>query len=317
MTIRHTICTLALIAGAAVSGCNSEKSETPTETTPGTSEAAEQAAVSGFGMHIGSYEQGEGLTETWVTPERSGSRTLYYDPEPFITGEHIAEFADSQDESGNPAVGLRFTDEGAEALRTATIDRIGEPIVFTLESEVLYAPTVQSVLGRVAMVTGSEGDTDWIQRLESILADAGAEKVDRVSQPDQEPDMLPAVGIYRAGTEQTADLNIAFNEVEGLDLWMAAEPMLTEEHIESVTMSRDEAGRPALELTMTEDGAAILDDRVDDYVGRYFVFTWQGRALSAPRVMSELGRKLMITGPALDPRVPDDWMTKLQESLSE
>lgn len=318
MTIRSTICTLALIAGAAVCGCNSEKNETPTETRQDTSETASQAAASGFGMHIGSYEMAEGLTETWITPERSGSRTLYYSPEPFMTGEHVAAFTDSRDANGNPAVGLRFTDEGAELLRTTTSERIGEPIVFTLEGKVLYAPTVQSVLSKVAMVTGNgDAKSEWIERLEKVFTDAGVEKVDRVTEADTEPAVLPGVGIYRAGTERTADLNIAFNEVEGLELWMAANPMLTDEHIESVTMSRDETGRPALELTMTDEGAAILDDRADDYVGQYFVFTWQGRAVSAPRVMSELGRKMMITGPVLDPQIPDDWMIRIQESFSE
>jgi preprotein translocase subunit SecD len=304
MTIRSTICTLALVAGAAVSGCESE-------------ETRQQAAPTGFGMHIGSYEQADGLTGTWTTPERLGAQTLYYDPDPFVTGEHIAAFSDSRDEGGNPAVGLRLTDEGAELLRATTTDRIGEPIVLTVDGEVVSAPTVQSVISRVAQVSGS-GEAGWIERLQAILAEAGAEKVDRLSEPaDADPAVLPTVGIYLAGTEQAADLNIAFDDLEGVELWMAAEPMLTDDHIASVAMSRDEAGRPALELTMTDAGAAILERRAEDYVGNYFVVTWQGRAVSAPRVMSELGRKLMITGPAMDPDVPEDWMSRIQESFPQ
>lgn len=322
MTIRSTACALALIAGTMLSACELERtSQTsdngPIEAVEPAPQAGDKAVAStGFGVHVGSYEQAEGLTETWITPEQAGSRTLYYDPNPFITREHIAAFSESEDGQGYPALDLRFTDEGADLLRAVTTERIDEPVVFTVDGEVLTAPAVRSTLSHVAQVTGL-GDPQFIDRLEEIFADAGAEKVDRLSDPVQEPDILPGVGIYRAATERTAELNIAFNEIEGLELWMAAEPMLTDDHIEFVAMSRDEAGRQALELTMTDEGAAILEDRADDYVGQYFVLTWQGRAVSAPRVMSELGRKLMITGPALDPQVPEDWMTELMESLSE
>lgn len=315
MIIRSTICTLALVAGAAVSGCNSEKNDTPTQTREGVNEAAPLAALTGFGMHIGSYEQADGLTETWTTPERFGAQTLYYDPDPFVTGEHIAAFSDSRDEGGNPAVGLRLTDEGAELLRATTTDRIGEPIVLTVDGEVVSAPTVQSVISRVAQVSGS-GEAAWIERLETILAEAGAEKVDRLSDENpREPEL--GMMILVAGPERTAEMQIDFPLLGEPILYFDPTPLLTSEHFSGATVTTDQAGNPALELTLNEAGRAILDARVDDYIGNYLIAAWEGRAISASRVLRELEGRLLITESGIDPELSENWMADIEESFPQ
>lgn len=317
MTFRHTVCTLALIAGAAVSGCNSEKSETQTETRQGTSEAAEQAATSGFGMHLGSYEQAEGLTEIWTTPERGGSRILYYDPEPFITGAHIAEFTESRDANGNPAVGLRFTEDGAGLLRATTSERIGEPIVFTVNGEVLSAPTVRSALSRVAMVTG-DGDTEWIGHLETILAETGAEKVDSFPQP--EPEIPPAalgIGVFVASTQRSEFFFIEFPDMDGLTLYGNDQPLLLVDHFAGATRTTDQTGNPAIRLELNEAGKAIMQDRAEVYVGHYLVPSWQGRPINAVRVMRELDDTILVSDAEIDPDLAENWMDALDASLSD
>jgi len=149
MTIRSTICTLALIAGAAVSGCTSSEAR--------------------FGVHAGADTPSEARTETYEMPYM----TMYYNPEPFLTEEHVAEFSHSRDANGNPAMSMTLTDEGTEIMREWSGENIGNQAVMTLDGEVLSAPTLQSRISRMIQVTsGPEGSDDWIARLEEALRSA-------------------------------------------------------------------------------------------------------------------------------------------------
>jgi len=153
MTIRHTICTLALIAGAAVSGCTNGQAR--------------------FGVHAGADTASETRSASYEMP----SMTVYYNPDPFLTEEHVAEFSRSRDANGNPAMSMTLTDEGTEIMRQWSGENIGNQAVMTLNGEVLSAPTVQSQISRMIQVTtGQKDSTDWLSRLEEALEAAVAEQ---------------------------------------------------------------------------------------------------------------------------------------------
>ncbi len=100
---------------------------------------------------------------------------MYYDPNPFITEHHVAEFSRSRDESGNPAVSMRLTDEGTEIMREWSGQNVGNYAVMTLDGMVLSAPTLITPIGRMIQVTtGSEGDAAWLSTLTEALEEAGA-----------------------------------------------------------------------------------------------------------------------------------------------
>ncbi len=149
MNIRSTICTLALIAGAAVSGCTSTESR--------------------FGVHAGADTPSETRTASYEMPYM----TVYYNPEPFLTQKHVAEYSRTRDANGNPAMSITLTDEGTEIMREWSGENIGNQAVMTLDGEVLSAPTLQSRLSRrLQVTTGPEGSDDWIARLETALRSA-------------------------------------------------------------------------------------------------------------------------------------------------
>ncbi|XHC25348.1 hypothetical protein ABWH91_14140 [Phycisphaerales bacterium ac7] len=153
MTFRSTVCALALIVGSAVSGCASSDSR--------------------FGIHAGSTESGEPYTVVYLRPEPVSPNPVYYNPEPFLTGADVDSFSDTRDAQGNPALGFRLKDDAAEAMRALTRDRVGQPIVMTLDGEVIFAPIVNSAIGRNGIVTG-DGETDWLNELKRALEEAGA-----------------------------------------------------------------------------------------------------------------------------------------------
>lgn len=153
MTIRSTVCTLALIAGSVVSGCTSNDAR--------------------FGVHAGADTPSETRTLTYEVP----SATVFYDPDPFLTERHVAEFSRSRDADGNPAMAMTLTDEGTEIMREWSGQNIENYAVMTLDGEVLSAPRVMSQLSRsIQVTTGSNGDAGWIDDLEAALERAGAER---------------------------------------------------------------------------------------------------------------------------------------------
>lgn len=286
MTIRSTLCTLSLVAGSIFTGC----------TTPDAR----------FGVHAGAEQASEARTATHALPYR----TVYYDPNPFITEHHVAEFSRSRDESGNPAVSMRLTDEGTEIMREWSGQNVGNYAVMTLDGMVLSAPTLLTPIGRMIQVTtGSEGDTDWIEDVETALNDAGANPVERLANPIREND-IPGFQVYVASTERTETYWGGFPLLEHTMLWVDMEPLLTDVHVSSAARTRDENGNLAIGITLTDTGHDIMRARAQDYVEQYLVMTWRGRAVSAPYVITPLGKNLMVTlaGPGLDPELPDNWL---------
>jgi preprotein translocase subunit SecD len=317
MTIRSTACAVALIAGTMLSACELERTSQTSDTGP--IEAVEPApqagdeavASTGFGVHVGSYEPGEDFSETWD----GGPRSVYFDPEPFITGVHVAEFTDEEDQDGNPALLLQFTEAGAELMRASTSERIGQPMVLTIDGRVHMAPTVQSALSQAAMVTG-QGDTEWIDRLATILSEAGAERVERLTINDP---VDPELGlmILIASPEQTGPFRFEFPFLEDPNVYFDDQPLLTADHFAGATITTDQAGNPALELELNDEGKAIMEARDEDYVGNYLITTWQGRAISASRVMRQLDDTILVSNAGIDPDLAENWMAALDASLPE
>lgn len=335
MTIRSTACALALIAGTMLSACELERtSQTsdsgPTETVEASPQASPEGAApettedntatdataissTGFGVHVGSYEPGEGFSASW----EGGPQTVYFDPEPFITGEHVVRFSETQDSQGDPALGFSLNDEGAALMRETTGERIGQPLVLTLDGEVLSAPNINSAISRNGMVTG-QGDADWIDSLKDALTEAGAEKADPDAQQDPEPDPAAlGIGVFIASPDQRAQFRIGFPLLEDTMLYFDEEPLLIVDHFAGATITTDQAGNPALELELNDEGKAIMEARDEDYIGNYLITTWQGRAISASRVMRQLDDTIIVSNAGIDPDLAENWMAALDASLPE
>ncbi|MFI4855527.1 MAG: SecDF P1 head subdomain-containing protein [Phycisphaerales bacterium JB065] len=151
MTIRATICTLTVITGSVVSGCSTAQTR--------------------FGVHAGAENASETRTATFELP----GRTVYYDPNPFITEHHVAGFSRSRDANGNPALSMELSDQGTEIMREWSGQNVGNYAVLTLEGEVLSAPVLITPIGRrIQVTTGTDRDALWIDSLEAVLQQAGA-----------------------------------------------------------------------------------------------------------------------------------------------
>ena len=153
MTFRSTLFALELVACAAVSGCISIEPR--------------------VGIHAASAESGDPFIKVHLRPEPTQPNPVCYDPEQFITGADVDSFSETTDQNGEPALAFRLKDDATELMRATTSERIGEPMVITLDGEVIFAPIVMSTIGRDSVVTGT-GDTDWLERLKEALAEAGA-----------------------------------------------------------------------------------------------------------------------------------------------
>ena len=72
-----------------------------------------------------------------------------------LNGGHLRKATVSFDENGNPQIDLEFNSEGATLFKDITQRNLQKPVAIELDSEVISAPTVQSVINEgKAVITG-------------------------------------------------------------------------------------------------------------------------------------------------------------------
>jgi preprotein translocase subunit SecD len=212
---------------------------------------------------------------------------------------------------------MRLTDKGTEIMREWSGRNIGNFAVMTLDGEVLSAPILMSSLSSMVMVTaGHDDETGWIETFEQALEKAGAKRVERFSDHHAAQE-IPGFQVYVASTERSDTYSGGFPLLEHTMLWIDMQPLLEQKHIASIERTSDSQGNPALGITLTEEGESVMHERVEEYIDRYFVMTWQGRAIAAPWVPSRLGTKFMVPDTRLDPDLPANWLEQLQDSLGD
>ena len=84
---------------------------------------------------------------------------------------HVEAVGEVPLDDGGSGIGLRMTDAGTELLRQSTTDNVGRRIAFVLDGQVLTAPTINSPIGRHAVISaGRQQDlSDLSARLEAAV----------------------------------------------------------------------------------------------------------------------------------------------------
>lgn len=92
---------------------------------------------------------------------------------PVVDGERqwrLESVAVAKDQQGRPAVAFALDDAGGEIMRSLTGDNVGQPMAIVLDGEVISAPTLRSVIGRQAQITGSFTEDQIKQIVERLRA---------------------------------------------------------------------------------------------------------------------------------------------------
>jgi hypothetical protein len=91
----------------------------------------------------------------------ASSRRIYLDEQAIVTNADIAR-ADVV--SGGSAaefnIEVTFTSEGADKMRRATEDHIGEPLAILIDGRVALAPVIRSAIDTSAVITGHYSQTE-------------------------------------------------------------------------------------------------------------------------------------------------------------
>lgn len=327
MTFRSTVCAFAVMAGATLGGCELERTQQPADTSPvenvapapeAEGESGEQAAAStGFGIHVGSFEPEEAMTASW-DPDPEGFRPIvYYNPEPFITAEHVRSFYDTVTSNGDPAVGFRLNDEGSALMRKTTSARINKPVVMTLDGNVLSAPIVNSTISRNGIAMGPS-DAAWIDAFKVALAAAGAMDRKEIFEPQAPPPPeMTGIGVWVASTQRSDFFFIEAPILEGTTVYANDKPLLVVDHFARATRTTDEDGNPALRLELNEAGKAVMAECADIYLGNYLSPSWQGRPINLFQVTGVIDDAIIVSDAGIDPDLAENWMAALDASLSE
>jgi len=110
-----------------------------------------QAAVR-FEVRLAEDNSGPGLHEAKVV---GSDRSIYLHEEVIVDNGDITTARIVEGSSRSQyAIEVKFSASGAEKMRAATASHIGKPMAILLDGRVVMAPTLRSLVGASAMVTG-------------------------------------------------------------------------------------------------------------------------------------------------------------------
>ena len=109
-----------------------------------------QAAVR-FEVRLAEIAFAQGLQ-----PAQVGDTTIYLHEEAVVTNDDVASASVVPRADGSHFdVSVSFTAGGAEKMRHATAEHLGRPLAILIDGEPVMAPTVKSVIGDAALITGN------------------------------------------------------------------------------------------------------------------------------------------------------------------
>jgi preprotein translocase subunit SecD len=89
----------------------------------------------------------------------------------------------------------------------------------------------------------------------------------------------------------------AFNgPTDGMFLYIDPEPLLTNRDVESTRRTKDNAGRAAIGMTLTDEAGERFYAYTREHLGEPIAIFLDGQLLAAPTVQSALRNSLTITG---------------------
>ncbi len=92
------------------------------------------------------------------------------------------------------------------------------------------------------------------------------------------------LGIHPARTASADGLQAMTDRHSGVRLWVAPQPALTEADVQTAELAVTPDGQPAVVLTLTDDGRAVLAELTRTYLGRPLAILVDGEVRLAPIV---------------------------------
>ena len=102
--------------------------------------------------------------------------------------------------------------------------------------------------------------------------------------------------IRRAETTAGEGLKEARISKSDRRIYLHRQPEATNADIADVRVVKDEQGRPALEITFTEEGAQKMKQLSREHLGKPVAIMVNGRVIAAPVLRGEISRRAKITG---------------------
>jgi preprotein translocase subunit SecD len=99
-------------------------------------------------------------------------RVVWVSPTASLTAADIAKAEPTAKPDGKKAIGVEFTDAGADKMRRLSAAQIDKLIAMVLDGKLIWAPRVRSEIGKQGMITGNGPnglDDETIQRILSSV----------------------------------------------------------------------------------------------------------------------------------------------------
>jgi preprotein translocase subunit SecD len=157
-----------------------------------------------------------------------------------------------------------------------------EPSATDVEAARLVVDSLVASIGYADYAVVAQGSTIYIY----LPASGDPESVRAVLRPAGDFRFVPVP----AGTS-----------VESGDPAPMAAPLFGREGVASATLGLTPTGERAVDLTLTEQAAAILDEWAADHQGAQLAVVAGGRVILAPTIMAtRFGGRLQVSGPNID-----------------
>ncbi|WP_323018719.1 SecDF P1 head subdomain-containing protein [Castellaniella sp.] len=140
----------ALLAALLVlAGCQNLPSTTRHTSDPAAQSAAQPQQVQPVAIYLAQSRSDPDLIAVQV-PEG----TLYLQPRPIIVRDDLTDAAALVDSQGQPFVGLRLTQSGAQRLSTASRNNVGGVLALIIGRELVAAPRITGPLDQGILAFG-------------------------------------------------------------------------------------------------------------------------------------------------------------------
>ena len=141
----HAMLAITLLSVGLLTGCKKEdlKNEPLTpEKVPST-----------FSVHLGYLKKCDDCSEY---RDKATQQIVYIAPDAIVTLRQVTQIKEMFDANGRPAILLTFNKNGADSMKAATQEHIGQWLAMKIDSQIVSLPVVQSTLGRLLIIAGDD-----------------------------------------------------------------------------------------------------------------------------------------------------------------
>lgn len=125
---------------------------------------------------------------------------------------------------------------------------------------------------------------------------AGCNKEDSVSGAHLPSDASSMFSVHLVFTNPCDGCREFYDETTQLTVYIGPDAIVTLGHVTRIQESSDANGRPAILLTLNDDGTQMMEVATEDHIDERLAMIIDDQIVSLPVVKSTLGRQLIITG---------------------